>query len=185
MEAKKIIVELAAMIAVVAGVKADRPTLAKRLRRLADRVEDETPPATGAPRVDPHRAVALELFEFWREQCGKGAATKATPDRIRKVIARLRDGYTPAQIRSAIRGAAAEAYEDERGHRYDDLELICRNGAKLEAFIAKGGGTLDGPDEDPRLAELEDAARRAQAARNVAEYNRLQAEIRKIRGAKR
>jgi hypothetical protein len=184
MEAKKVIAELAACIAVVAAGKTDRPALAKRLRRLAERVEDQTPPVSEGARVDPHNEAALRLFEFWRTECGKGATTKATPDRIRKVKARLREGYTEAQIRTAIRGASAEAYEDERGHRYDDLELICRSGTKLEAFIAKGGGTLDGAD-DPKLAELERLAKVAQAGKRIDEYNRLQAEIRRHRGSAR
>lgn len=182
MEGRRIIAELAGLIAAVAGAKIERPALAKRLRRLADRVEEERPGAAPAPRADPFEAPALALFDYWREQCGKGVATKPTPDRIRKVKARLRDGYTVEQIRTAIRGAAAEAFEDERGHRFDDLELICRNGAKLEQFIARGGGTMEA-DEDPKLAELEREARRAQEERRIDDYNRIQIEIRKRRNA--
>lgn len=75
-----------------------------------------------------------KLFDYWRDQCGHPNA-KLTADRRTKIKARLRDGYSEADIRTAINGAAQAAYVDENGKRFDDLELICRNGSKLEDFI--------------------------------------------------
>ena len=77
-----------------------------------------------------------ELFAYWQQQCGHGHA-KLTPDRKQKIAARLREGYTPEQIRQAIDGAARAAYVDDAGKRHDDLTLICRTGSKLEDFIER------------------------------------------------
>lgn len=79
-----------------------------------------------------------ELFGYWQEQCGHPTA-KPTRDRLAKVRSRLNEGYTPAQIRQAIDGAARAAFVNDAGRRFDDLELICRNGSKLEDFIGRSG----------------------------------------------
>lgn len=85
------------------------------------------------------RADEDRLFDFWREECNHPQA-KFTPERRAKVRARLREGYTARQIAEGIRGAARAAYVDpETGKRYDDLELICRNGGKLEDFVGRAG----------------------------------------------
>lgn len=95
--------------------------------------------APPAPKVDAdqsRKVTAMELFRYWQRECDHAAA-KPTPERITKVMARLREGYSAAEIRKAIDGAKHGAFEND-GKRYDDLELICRNGAKLEDFIQRG-----------------------------------------------
>ncbi len=86
---------------------------------------------------DARKLTAMELFRYWQRECEHTAA-RPTPERLTKVVARLRDGYTAAEIRKAIDGAKHSAFENDGGKRYDDLELICRNGTKLEDFIARG-----------------------------------------------
>ena len=94
-------------------------------------------------RLDARRQGEVsELFAYWQQRCGHGHA-KLTPDRKRKIAARLREGYTPEQIRTAIDGAAQAAFVGENGKRYDDLELICRTGSKLEDFIERAGTQRD------------------------------------------
>lgn len=177
MEARRILAELGNMIVLVSSGKVDRPGLAKRLRRLADAVEKDAPKPE--PKADPHRETALRLFEFWRERCGKGANTKPTPERLRAVSARLRDGYTEADIRLAIEGAAVGAFETDEGRRFDDLTLICRNGAKLEDFRERAGGEAVDVIANPRLRELEEDATKALREKRIDDYNRLQDEIRR------
>jgi hypothetical protein len=58
-----------------------------------------------------------------------------TPERRTKIRARLAEGYTPLDIRTAIDGAAKAPFVNDAGKRFDDLTLICRNGSKLEDFI--------------------------------------------------
>lgn len=79
------------------------------------------------------------LFEYWRSVMGKGDTTKPTKGRIAKINARLKEGYTVDQIKAAIDGCAKSPFHmgvNDDGKRYDDLGLICRNGEKLEGFIA-------------------------------------------------
>jgi hypothetical protein len=94
------------------------------------------------------------LFSYWKAQCGHPNA-KLTRDRESKVAARLREGYRVPEIRRAIEGAAKHAYVDDRGVRYDDLELICRSGSKLEGFIQRAsatGGAAAAPVSSAELA---------------------------------
>lgn len=77
-----------------------------------------------------------EIFEFWRTAAGHPAA-RLLPVRSRAIAARLREGYSVEFIKSAIRGCLASPFhrgQNETGTVYDDLTLICRNGAKLEQF---------------------------------------------------
>jgi hypothetical protein len=77
-----------------------------------------------------------ELFDYWRERCDHPLA-KLTAERVTKIRARRRDGYTIEFIKQAIDGAAVAPFVNERGRRFDDLELICRNGTKLESFAGR------------------------------------------------
>jgi hypothetical protein len=93
------------------------------------------------------------LFDYWRVTCGHPNA-KLTRDRRAKVLARLREGYRTPEIRRAIEGAAKHAYVDDRGVRYDDLELICRNGSKLEGFIGRASANGSAAAAPVSSAEL-------------------------------
>lgn len=117
------------------------------------------------------------LFTYWQAQCDHARA-KPTQDRLTKIRARLREGYTEADIRRAIDGAATAAYETD-GRRFDDISLICRNGAKLEDFIARAGEKIGG--ETPRAVspvnELRRAMAKAHADGDTALYQRLHAQL--------
>ncbi len=117
-------------------------------------------PPTGQDRTEQNRTknpskTEAELFAFWQEATRHPQA-KLTDERRRKIRQRLDEGYTVEQIRQAIRGAAVGAFVDERGKRYDDLELICRNGTKLESFIDRA----DAKPVSPMADRLTEQARR-------------------------
>lgn len=101
-------------------------------------------PQTPKPNVEFVGSVA-ELFEHWRTACGHPRA-KLTDGRRRKIRARLKEGYTVEQLRQAIDGAAVGAFVNEQGVKFDDIELICRNGSKVEQFIARAGAKPPPPD---------------------------------------
>ena len=96
----------------------------------------ESPLGSSASKPGRWSAEISELFAAWQQQCGHPHA-KLTSDRRTKIRARLNDGYTVEEIRQAIGGAAAAAYVDDRGKRHDDIELICRSGSRLEAFMGR------------------------------------------------
>ena len=128
--------------------------------------------ATAAPAKVAGAArneTAQRLFTYWQEQCQHQRA-KMTPERGRCIVARLKEGYSEADIRSAIDGAARAAHvNDETGQRYDDITLICRNGSKLESFIARSGNGVSEVDarvdEVPLETEIRDIRRAMAKAR--------------------
>jgi len=134
-----IIGELARAIGFVASGSPEWQDIIRGLARGLDTQRSLPGIEAPAPKVDidaSRKVTAMELFRYWQRECGHGTA-KATPERLTKVMARLREGYSSAEVRKAIDGAKHGAYEND-GKRYDDLELICRNGSKLEDFIQRG-----------------------------------------------
>jgi hypothetical protein len=107
----------------------------------------------GSCAVNRRTSPEVILFDYWRTQCGHPKAL-LTRDRVTKVLARLREGYSVEDIRRAIDGAAKHAYVNDRGVRYDDLELICRSGSKLEGFIQRAGATGSAAAAPVSSAEL-------------------------------
>lgn len=85
----------------------------------------------------PSRGDLVEVFEYWRDRCHKPAA-KFTDGRRTRVLARLKEGYTVADIRQGIEGAAVNPpVNRDDGTVYDDLVSICRNGDQLERYMAR------------------------------------------------
>lgn len=105
-----------------------------------------TPPALSSS-IDDRASTSLEtkalsadadaVFEHWREVMGKDARTKFDGKRRRAVVARLNDGYTAADLAEAVNGCSLTPHnmgQNDRGERYDDLELICRNASQVDRF---------------------------------------------------
>lgn len=103
--------------------------------------------ADASSRADTVR----DLFAYWQQTCGHLSA-RPTRERTSKIKARLKDGYTPDQIRTAIDGAARAPFVADNGKRFDDLELICRTGAKLEDFIERAA--LPAPGDATNVRQL-------------------------------
>jgi hypothetical protein len=82
---------------------------------------------------------ALSVFGEWCRVMGKNSNALFTPERRKKVEARLREGYTVERLFKAIRGCKASPHhqgQNEHGTVYDDLELVCRDGKHVETFEA-------------------------------------------------
>jgi hypothetical protein len=86
---------------------------------------------------------ALQVFEHWVRVRGKLRA-KFSPERRRRVLARLADGFSVADLCKAIDGVAKSSHHrgETNGHVYDDLTLICRDVAHVEQFIGFAGGAV-------------------------------------------
>lgn len=105
-------------------------------RSVTNTEQNRTEDLTSSLRSD-----VAECFAYWQERCGHKQA-KLTRDRSQKITARLREGYSVLQIRDAIDGAAKGAFVNEAGTRFDDIELICRTGSKLESFIGRDSASV-------------------------------------------
>lgn len=87
-------------------------------------------------------AMALVVFKYWAEERhrvlglnGEGPKQVPTKRRLAKIRARLEEGYTPAELRSAIDGVLASEFHLAGGHT--DIELICRDQAHVERYIRR------------------------------------------------
>jgi hypothetical protein len=144
--------------------------LVARLRRIADRIETHlnggvpvAPKAKKTKREKPQvpQDQVGALFDFWRTTMDHPDAI-FTPGRRKVIVDRLRDGYSPPVLRSAIVGCSRTAFNmgmDPRhmGKRHDDLTLIFRNGENVERFADNagappviGGARAKSDDYDPR-----------------------------------
>ena len=88
-----------------------------------------TPAAQRQPDVEA-------VFNYWRDRTGHPEA-KLTREREMNIRGRLEEGYTVEQLQEAIEGCRGSPFhqgDNERGHRYDDITLICRSGSKVEQF---------------------------------------------------
>lgn len=80
------------------------------------------------------------VFEHWRKAMKKPPGAKLNGKRRRAVEARLREGYTVEDLCRAVDGCALSPYhmgQNDQHKRYDDLELICRDGPRTEGFIER------------------------------------------------
>lgn len=107
-------------------------------------LESETNPKENTiskPKKNTHppSSDVARIFNHWQSALNHPTA-KLTNERKRKVEARLKEGYSVAQIIEAIDGCASSPFhrgQNAEGQVWDDLELICRTGSKLEGFIAR------------------------------------------------
>lgn len=118
------------------------------MTRSAEPMQDKT--RLDKTRLDKNKEVISEpsvnqldyninhLFAFWKNTMGKSGATKLDSKRKSKLSQRLKDGYTVDQIKQAIINCSKTPHnmgQNDRGQKYNDIELICRDAANLERFI--------------------------------------------------
>jgi hypothetical protein len=103
--------------------------------------ESESAPPSGEskPLESTQTTYAVVVvYQHWQAVMSKPKA-KLTPERKRKVMARIKEGYTVDDLKAAVDGCKASAWHqgaNADGKVFDDLELICRDGKRVEQFIA-------------------------------------------------
>ena len=78
-----------------------------------------------------------KVFEHWQNVHGKQQA-KLIKNRLSKINARFKEGYTVDQLKLAIDGCKLSGFhmgENDKGTPYNDLTTILRDGAQVEKFI--------------------------------------------------
>ena len=118
--------------------KQQNVTLVKRDRvkskELEVRKEEELRGANAPLSVSTDEAA---VFEHWQKTLGHEAA-KFTKDRRVKIRARLAEKYTVEDLKRAVDGCLRSPHHmgiNDRGVRYDGIDLIFRNGENVERFI--------------------------------------------------
>lgn len=80
----------------------------------------------------------LAVFEYWKSTMNYGRA-KLDQKRSKKIQERLKDGYTLDDIKEAIMGCKCSRFhqgDNDRGTKFDDICLICRDAEHVDRFIA-------------------------------------------------
>lgn len=93
---------------------------------------------------------AQAVFAYWQEKRGYQRA-KLDAKRLKAITSRLKDGYSVEDLCKAIDGIARSPHhmgENDRRTMYDDIELICRDGPKVDNFMKLAGAA---PGLSPRL----------------------------------
>lgn len=117
-----------------------------------------------------------QVFEHWRQKL-RPKAHVFDDDTRKKVLARLKEGFTVEELKQAIDGCASNPHNqgvNDKQKRYDSLELICRNGGNVARFQGytekpaseafKPGGfhraeEFTGQHDPPGIVDLTDEAR--------------------------
>lgn len=99
--------------------------------------------ATTARRRTDLADGALQVFEYWQRVLSHPTA-KLDAKRIKAIKGRLADGYTVADLCQAVDGCKYDPFSQGANDRqtvFDDIELICRDGPKVDKFrkIAERG----------------------------------------------
>lgn len=81
---------------------------------------------------------ARQVYDYWAKIMQKRSNAQLTPERRRAIQGRLKT-YTIPELMEAIEGCARSDFHMARGDykgmpRYNDILLICRNGANVERF---------------------------------------------------
>ena len=110
-----------------------------RSRVDKDKTKELKHTSTSQAKIDPHQSEIDGIFDYWCKTMNKDSRAKLTQKRKSKVKARLKDGFTPREICLAIKGCAMSPHHmgsNDTGAVYDDLELICRDDAKVKMFMS-------------------------------------------------
>lgn len=97
---------------------------------------NQEPVSKVKPTVTPS-GETLEVFDYWQKKLNHPQA-KLDSKREKAIKGRLKDGYTVGQLCQAIDGCSIDPFSQGKNDRqaiFDDIELICRNGPKVDQFI--------------------------------------------------
>lgn len=108
---------------------------------VVDEPEVEIAVPAKPERRKQHRASqdVQDVFAYWQLVMGHAQA-KLDDKRSRAIGARLADGYTVADLCQAVDGCKQSPHhmgQNDTHTVYDDIELICRNGPKVDGFIKR------------------------------------------------
>lgn len=103
--------------------------------------QQQREPAT-PPVADATSASVTSVFDHWRAVMNHPGA-KLDDKRKKLIRARLNDGYSEKQLLSAIDGCKASPFhmgKNANNTVYDGLDLILRDGSKVDGFLAIATG---------------------------------------------
>lgn len=150
----------------------ERETPLSASRGEPDRVVSADEPDKPPLRPDKRTAEVLEVFAHYRTHHARAHPKPLSSSKEwRAIKARLAEGYTVDDLKRAIDGMHQSPFhqgENDRGRRYDSLELAMRDGSKVRQFLELAEQHANGPP--PVLTERE--RRTVRAAQSWVERHR-------------
>lgn len=130
-------VNVKSIVAAAPDLLSETEDLAAIAERLAANViVDAIPPSRGDVG-DEVRTV----FTYWQQAMGHPRA-HLDNKRLKAIKGRLKDGYSPEDLCRAVDGCKLSDHhmgKNDSRAVYDDIELICRDGPKVDFFLKKAG----------------------------------------------
>ena len=114
------------------SAKADLPVESAGFEDLDDAASEPTSLGKAKPE---HEAA---VFAHWKATMGLNGHTVFSSKRRKAVRARLREGYSADALKQAVDGCKVTPFnmgENDRGEKFCDLELICRDAQHVDRFI--------------------------------------------------
>ena len=184
-KARKIATRLARITHAFLDGKLDDERLVTVLMKLAADVEGSRVGKEPTKAVEDLVAqeAARRVFEHWQKRMVKPKA-KLTDGRKRVVLARLKDGYTLAQLKQAIDACSASEFhmgDNDRKTPFNDLTLILRSGEKLEQFLEQATTGDPEVNDPPEIRRLQHEAADAMSRGDADAYNSANSRISAIR----
>jgi hypothetical protein len=118
----------------------DPPTSKEKPREKKQKKGLENPRSAHSIRSKPEGKLTEgeRVFLYWVDRMGKSPTTMYDGPRRTKCETRLKRDSTEDELKRAVDGCASSSHHmggNEDGRTYNDLELICRDRPKVEAFM--------------------------------------------------
>lgn len=100
----------------------------------------QTEGASRPPAGAPPASEVLEVYLHWRDVQGGGGPEIPDPKQAARINARLRDGWTTAELKRVVDGAAAEARARRPGQAFDranhfSIRTLFRDSDQVRKFV--------------------------------------------------
>lgn len=127
----------------ITALRNDIANLERELRGKRVAIQRQRVVQNAAIKNDPRYDDAMHVLGYWRETCFSGAR-ELGGKRLENCMARLKGGYTVAELKRSIDGYSLKPYISKGGGRsheghqdawHADAELIFRNPGKVDAGI--------------------------------------------------
>lgn len=129
-------------------------------------------------RQEPQQSIEDQIFTHWKTVLGYKRA-RMDQKRLKVIRDRIKDGYSLEDLTDAINGCFLSPFhqgDNDRGTRYDDIELICRNASNVDKFIAiyeEGQQRLSARESRTTPPERNSRCSTEDALRRLAEMKRI------------
>lgn len=145
--------EFASLAVAAASPDVEPHVLLARTRKTLDWLEAGAPPKEARAKTTPAMTEDVQaVFRHWCVVMRKPGSTKLTPDRVKRISDRLKEGATVEHCKLAIDGCKNSPMhmgKNDTNTVYNSIDLIFRSGDKLDDFASKApkwpGGNRPAP----------------------------------------